>query len=163
MNKRGELHATTTYYYNQNWQSLTLLQKKARAYCWKNDMPRSILLYDDARVIVAYWILIWLVSKYIHVSFYSTYVCFVHALGFHNLNNNICVLCNFIYLYYQWNPNIYVEKRRKVVLWCFFMNETSEKFTIHLLGSKPKYHTHFSIEFGKIRLCYGQHISKFTK
>ena len=89
-------------------------------------MPRSILLYDDARVIVAYWILIWLVSLSTYMFYCIVHMCFVHVLGFHNLNNNICVLCNFMYLYYQWNANIYAEKRRKFVLWCFFMNENSQ-------------------------------------
>ena len=63
-----------------------------------------------------------------------------------------------MYLYYQWNPNTYTEKRRKVILWwCFFMNETSEKIHNSSIGIKTK------IEFGKIRLCYGLYISKFTK
>ena len=46
------------------------------------------------------------------------------------------ILCT--YLYYQWNPNTYTEKRRKVVLWCFFMNETSEKIHNSSIGIKTK-------------------------
>ena len=37
------------------------------------------------------------------------------------------------------------------------MNETSEKIHNSSIGIKTK------IEFGKIRLCYGLYISKFTK
>ena len=66
-------------------------------------------------------------------------MCVVHVLGFHNLNNTIYVLCNFMYLYYQWNPNTYTEKRRKVILWwCFFMNETSENIHNSSIWIKTK-------------------------
>ena len=77
------------------------------------------------------------------------HMCFVHVLGFHNLNNNIYVLCNFMYLYYQWNPNIYAKKRRKVVLWSFFMNETSEKIHNSSIGIKTKISHVFFHRIGK--------------
>ena len=57
-----------------------------------------------------------------------------------------------------------LKSEEKLFCDVFSLMKRVKIFTIHLFGSKPKYHTYFSIEFGKIRLCrYGLHISKFTK
>ena len=76
-NKRGELH---TYYQTDN---LTLLQKKHAL--GKNDMPR--FCDDDATV--AYWILIWLVCKYI----------------------SMCLYIHGFYMNYEWRKLIFIFLR----------------------------------------------------
>ena len=58
-------------------------------------MPRSILLHMmHCRLLNLNLISL---SKYIHV--HCIHICVVHVLGFHNLDNNIFVLCNFMYTY----------------------------------------------------------------